>query len=164
MVVGLGNPGAEYAGTRHNAGFMVVEAVRKRGDFPDWKKRGNYLYSKKGDTVLVKPQTFMNLSGAAVLAASTFYKPDEIVVVHDDLDLPLGSYREKTGGGNAGHNGLKSIDAAIGREYRRLRVGISHPRDTDFPGEVSDYVLAKFSPEEKKAVVEVVAQLACLFD
>ncbi|MDR3126102.1 MAG: aminoacyl-tRNA hydrolase [Rickettsiales bacterium] len=163
MIVGLGNPGPEYSGTRHNAGFMAAEAVREAGGFPGWKARGSYLYSKKGDCVLVKPQTFMNLSGRAVLAAVSFYKPDEMIVLHDDLDLPVGSYREKTGGGNAGHNGLRSIDEAVGSSYRRVRIGISHPRGTGFPGEVSDYVLAKFSADERKLVDDAIGLIAGLF-
>jgi PTH1 family peptidyl-tRNA hydrolase len=163
MIVGLGNPGAEYSGTRHNAGFMVVDAVRSLGGFPEWKKRAAYLYSKKGDCVLVKPQTFMNLSGRAVLSAKSFYDPDEIIVAHDDLDLPLGSYREKAGGGNAGHNGLKSIDEAMGNGYRRIRIGISHPRGTDFQGEVADYVLARFPPDEAKLAEDVVGRVSRLF-
>jgi PTH1 family peptidyl-tRNA hydrolase len=164
MIVGLGNPGPGYSGTRHNVGFMVVEAVRRQSGFPDWKRRGGYLYSKKGGCVLIEPQTFMNLSGAAVLAAKTFYRPDELIVVHDDLDLPLGSYREKSGGGNAGHNGLRSIDAAIGCDYRRVRVGISHPRGTDFSGDVADYVLAGFSPDERNIIDDVVGRVSRLFD
>ena len=96
--------------------------------------------------IFVKPQTFMNNSGMAVQALMTFYKIplENIVVIHDDMDIPVGDCREKIGGGSAGHNGIKSIDAYVGREYRRIRIGISHPRDFDLPMEPADWVLGKF--------------------
>jgi len=156
LIVGLGNPGPEYAWTRHNIGFIVADNLREEGGFPDWKSRASALFSKKAETVLLKPQTYMNLSGKAVLSAVSFYKPDEVIVVHDDLDLKTGTWRDKVGGGNAGHNGLKSIDAAIGPDYRRIRIGISHPRDTGFPGDVADYVLGRLTPDELDLIEPVI--------
>ena len=157
LIVGLGNVGTRYNGTRHNIGFDVVDAIAK--DFPKWAEKPSYFWAKKGDVVLAKPTTFMNLSGKAVLALASLYKiaPENIVVIHDDLDLEVGRVKVKIGGGHAGHNGLKSIDAAIGKEYHRVRIGIGHPRDSAVPEmDVADYVLGKFGGEEKKAIAAAV--------
>jgi PTH1 family peptidyl-tRNA hydrolase len=134
LVVGLGNPGAEYANTRHNIGFMVVDGLARRwrasafvGKFKAEMSQG----SLAGDTVqLLKPQTFMNLSGQSVQPAMAFFKIplSQVVVVHDDLDLELGQIKLKRGGSSGGHNGLKSIDGQIGADYLRVRAGIGHPR------------------------------------
>ena len=163
LIVGLGNPGAEYAVTRHNVGFMAVDAIVGAGAL--WKKEKNALTTRADvagrAAILAKPQTFMNDSGHAVLALMTFYKIplENLIVIHDDMDLPNGKLREKTGGGSAGHNGIKSIDAAVGNEYRRIRIGIGHPRDFENPMDPADWVLGKFSPaqlgEIKTAIDEI---------
>ncbi len=148
LVVGLGNPGAQYTNTRHNVGFMAVDALV--GDDAIWRNEKNALTARVEidgrHVIFVKPQTFMNNSGMAVQALMTFYKIplENIIVIHDDMDIPVGDCREKIGGGSAGHNGIKSIDAHVGREYRRIRIGISHPRDFDLPMEPADWVLGKF--------------------
>lgn len=148
LVVGLGNPGAQYVNTRHNVGFMAVDALT--GENASWKSEKNALTARAEidgrRVIFAKPQTFMNNSGVAVAALMTFYKIplENIVVIHDDMDIPVGDCREKIGGGSAGHNGIRSIDAHIGREYRRIRIGIGHPRDFDLPMDPADWVLGKF--------------------
>ena len=133
IIVGLGNPGAEYKRHRHNVGFMAVDAIHRRHGFPPWRRRFQAEVSEGtlgGErTLLLKPQTFMNESGRAVGEAARFYKvePEDIVVIHDEVDLPPGKIRMKTGGGTAGHNGLRSIAPAIGDGFRRLRIGVGHP-------------------------------------
>ncbi|HET7411899.1 MAG TPA: aminoacyl-tRNA hydrolase, partial [Pararhizobium sp.] len=133
LIAGLGNPGPRYAGNRHNIGFMAADAIARRHGFSSWSKKFKGEIADgtiEGEKVLlVKPQTFMNLSGEAVGEAMRFYKlsPADLTVIHDELDLAAGRARLKTGGGNGGHNGLKSIDAHCGKDYRRLRLGISHP-------------------------------------
>jgi PTH1 family peptidyl-tRNA hydrolase len=133
LIVGLGNPGTQYEKNRHNVGFMAVDAIHQAYCFSPWKNRFHSLASEgllEGRKIyLLKPQTFMNLSGQSVGEIARFYKIDlkDILVIHDELDLPEGKVRIKTGGGHGGHNGLKSIDAHLGKEYRRLRLGIGHP-------------------------------------
>lgn len=133
LCVGLGNPGQQYLMTRHNIGFMAIDAIAHSYDFPNFKKKFQADYSERrlGEKSigLLKPQTFMNLSGASVQAAMAFYKlkPEQILVIHDDLDLIPGQIKVKLGGGAGGHNGLKSIDQTIGNNYWRLRLGIGHP-------------------------------------
>lgn len=133
LIVGLGNPGADYARNRHNVGFMAVDAIHRRHGFAPWRRkfRGEIAEGNLGGerTLLLKPQTYMNVSGGSVSEAAGFYKldPPQILVVHDEVDLPAGKIRMKAGGGSAGHNGLRSITAAIGDEYRRLRIGVGHP-------------------------------------
>ena len=157
LVVGLGNPGARYARNRHNIGFVVADAVARRYGFSAWRDRfkgelaeGTLVGEKR---LLLKPQTFMNDSGEAVLAAMSFYKirPDEILVIHDELDLRPGKVRVKHGGGSAGHNGLRSIDALVGPDYWRLRIGIGHPGVKEL---VHPYVLQNFPAEDVKLWVE----------
>lgn len=150
LVVGLGNPGGEYSHTRHNVGFMAIDAIA--GDGVKWKSEKNAL-TVRGEidgrrVILAKPQTFMNNSGVAVQGLMTFYKIplENLIVIHDDMDIPVGDCREKIGGGSAGHNGIRSIDAHVGREYRRIRIGIGHPRDFDLPMNPADWVLGKFGP------------------
>jgi peptidyl-tRNA hydrolase, PTH1 family len=145
MVVGLGNPGREYEATRHNAGFWWVENLAEAEGVrlqpqPRFSGRTGRITKHDNDCWLLLPQTFMNLSGRAVQALSAFYKiiPDQILIVHDELDLPPGDARLKKGGGVAGHNGLKDIAASLGPEFWRLRIGIGHPGDRN---EVSNYVL-----------------------
>ncbi|MDR3208939.1 MAG: aminoacyl-tRNA hydrolase [Rickettsiales bacterium] len=156
LIIGLGNPEPEYADTRHNAGFMAVNALAGAGAV--WKKEKNYLAAKSGHAVFIKPQTFMNLSGLAVQAAMAKYKipPEDIVVIHDDIDLRLGDIRTKIGGGNAGHNGLKSISAAIGNDYRRIRIGVGRPESKDY--DISDWVLGKFAKSEQNIIDDTVMQ------
>ncbi len=148
LLVGLGNPGPKYARNRHNVGFMAVDAIAEAKGFGPWRAKfqgevteGN-LGSEK--VLLLKPQTFMNLSGDSVQAAAAFYKiaPADIIVLHDELDLAPGKVRLKTGGGHAGHNGLRSITAHLGPDFRRVRIGIGHPGDKRL---VSNYVLGDFS-------------------
>jgi len=145
FLVGLGNPGSAYASTRHNIGFMVIDALVRRLTTQEISKKSfeGELY-KSSSKFLLKPQTFMNLSGRSVLAVKQFYKIDMPIVIHDDLDLPFGAIRFKMGGGHGGHNGLKSIDGAVGREYLRIRMGIGRPKH----GSVVDFVLGKFYDEE----------------
>lgn len=153
LVVGLGNPGARYARNRHNIGFMTAEAVARRHGFPAFRSRfkgelaeGSIAGQRR---LILCPQTFMNASGEAVLAAMSFYKmpPGDIVVIHDELDLRPGKVRVKRGGGNAGHNGLRSIDAMIGPDYWRIRMGIGHPGIREL---VQPYVLQNFTAEEAR--------------
>lgn len=150
LLVGLGNPGPEHRRQRHNVGFMAVDAVAERHNFQPFRKRfhGEIAEGVLGGTktLILKPQTYMNLSGKAVGEAAHFFKipPGDVVVVHDELDLAAGKIRMKTGGGHAGHNGLRSVDAAIGADYRRLRIGIGHPGKDRVLG----YVLQNFATEE----------------
>ncbi len=166
LIVGLGNPGPEYATTRHNVGFMAVDAMA--GDVT-WKKE-KYALTAKGEiaghpVIFAKPQTFMNDSGRAVLALMTFYKLplENLVVIHDDMDLKNGDMRQKVGGGSAGHNGIKSIDAAVGREYKRIRIGIGHPRDFESPMDPVDWVLGKFSAEQLTQIKKAISEIPVLY-
>lgn len=166
LIVGLGNPGPSYARNRHNAGFMALDTVADETQAGAWKAK--YKSELANATIagqaclLAKPQTFMNLSGESVQAIMGFHKipPANLLVLHDELDLPLGKLRLKQGGGHGGHNGLRSIDGAIGREYWRLRIGIGHPRDTEDKREVHDWVLSNFSPEERTRMNTVSSEIA----
>jgi PTH1 family peptidyl-tRNA hydrolase len=154
LIVGLGNPGDKYAATRHNAGFWFVDAVATQNNTKlalDAKMFG-IIGKFEQDKWLLKPTTFMNASGKAVAALANYYKitPSEILVVHDELDLPAGSAKLKFGGGHGGHNGLKDIHAALGTaDYWRLRLGIDHPGDRN---EVINYVLKAPTREEHDAM------------
>ncbi|NHR07228.1 aminoacyl-tRNA hydrolase [Chromobacterium haemolyticum] len=163
LIVGLGNPGAEYDRTRHNAGFWLVDELcwRYKGN---WRKEGKFqgdvarVDIEGQDVWLLKPMTYMNLSGQAVLALAHFYKilPDQILVVHDELDLPPGAARFKQGGGHGGHNGLKDIAARLSSPaFWRLRLGIGHPGDRN---EVANFVLKKPRAEEQQALDEAIEQ------
>ncbi|MBI1308341.1 MAG: aminoacyl-tRNA hydrolase [Proteobacteria bacterium] len=161
LIVGLGNPGKEYAGTRHNVGFMVADGLREAFGLPAFAKKCKGLASKGRvageDVVVLKPQTFMNVSGESVRAAVAFFKlkPSDVLVVHDELDVPLGQLKFKVGGGDAGHNGLKSITQHLGTpDYARLRFGIGRPVHKS---QVSDYVLEPFAPAEGLVAAERVA-------
>jgi PTH1 family peptidyl-tRNA hydrolase len=152
LVVGLGNPGKRYAGTRHNIGLRAVEEVVDRLG-GSWRGRwhGRVCETRDGDEriALLAPETFMNESGRSVSPAMRFYKlpPERLVVVHDELDLPLGDVRAKSGGGLAGHNGLRSVAQSIGtQDFLRVRIGIGRPERGD-PRPVADWVLQPFSPE-----------------
>ena len=157
LVVGLGNPGIRHARNRHNIGFMAADAIAARYGFAPYRSRfkGDLAEGTIGDArrLLLRPQTFMNASGESVLAAMSFYKipPGEVVVMHDELDLRPGKVRVKRGGGNAGHNGLRSIDAMVGSNYWRLRIGIGHPGVKEL---VQPYVLQNFPAGELRQWVE----------
>ena len=147
ILVGLGNPGPRYARQRHNVGFMAVDAVHARHRFAPWRQKFQAEIAEgslAGERVLLmKPLTYMNESGRAVGEAARFYKaqPADVVVVHDELDLPAGKFRLKAGGGHGGHNGLRSLSQHLGDAYRRLRIGIGHPGSKDA---VHNYVLHDF--------------------
>jgi PTH1 family peptidyl-tRNA hydrolase len=153
LIVGLGNPGPRYARNRHNVGFMAAEALARRYGFPAFRDRFKGELAEgaiAGERrLLLRPQTFMNDSGESVLAAMSFYKivPDDIVVIHDELDLRPGKVRVKRGGGSAGHNGLRSIDAMIGPDYWRIRIGVGHPGIKEL---VQPYVLQNFPVDEAR--------------
>jgi PTH1 family peptidyl-tRNA hydrolase len=171
LVVGLGNPGKEYARNRHNVGFLVVDLVADRIGAKFGRHRRAIAEVGEGRLgigeqaprlVLAKPLTYMNLSGGPVAALVQFYKvpADHIVAVHDDLDLPYGQVRTKLGGGEGGHNGLRSMSRSLGtRDYLRVRVGIGRPPGRQDP---ADYVLSDFSPSERKEVEFVVDRAADL--
>ena len=163
LFVGLGNPGGEHAGNRHNVGFMVVDAIRRRHNFSPWRRRFQGVATEDtlgGERVLLLlPGTYMNESGRAVAEAAHFYKltPGEIVVFHDELDLASAKVRVKTGGGVAGHNGLRSISAHIGNEFRRVRIGIGHPGVKEL---VHPYVLSNFAKDEREWVEALCTAIA----
>jgi PTH1 family peptidyl-tRNA hydrolase len=148
LFVGLGNPGPKYARNRHNIGFMAVDRIAADHDFPPFRAKFQGLLSEgrlgRERVAILKPQTFMNLSGQSVGEALRFFKvePAEVIVFHDELDLAPGKLRVKTGGGHAGHNGLRSLHAHIGEGYQRVRLGIGHPGHKD---RVAPYVLSDFA-------------------
>jgi PTH1 family peptidyl-tRNA hydrolase len=162
LLVGLGNPGKRYAETRHNVGFRVVERVVERAGAGPWREKfSGHLaeFELEGQRVsALKPQTYMNESGRSVGAAVTFHKltPGQVVVVHDEMDLPFGVVRLKKGGGEAGNNGLRSISQHLGtRDYVRVRVGIGKP-PPDFRGDGAAFVLEGFAPAERARLGEIV--------
>jgi PTH1 family peptidyl-tRNA hydrolase len=168
LFVGLGNPGERYAKNRHNIGFMALEAIAGRHNIAPWRRKfqGVAVEGLIGGerALLLLPGTFMNESGRAVAEAAHFYKValQDIVVFHDELDLPPAKLRMKTGGGNAGHNGLRSISAHVGNEYRRVRIGIGHPGDRKLG---ASYVLQDFAKSEGawvEAMCDVIADNAAL--
>ena len=167
LVVGLGNPGAEYANTRHNVGFMAADEIHRRYNFSAFRAKFDGLIAEgniEGEKVyLLKPQTFMNLSGNSVVKAASFYKilPQNVVVIHDDMDLPIDKMKAKIGGGAGGHNGLKSIDSCITPNYNRIRLGIGHP-NTKAEEVVVNHVLSSFSKADKAILeqnIDIVADL-----
>lgn len=153
LVAGLGNPGPEHARDRHNAGWMVAdELVRRHGASFRGKFGGRIAALRLGEArvAVLKPETYMNESGASIRAAARFYKlpPEQVLVVHDEVDLPTGRLRARLGGGLAGHNGLRSIARELGtQEFLRLRIGVGRPERGD-PRSVADYVLSPFAPED----------------
>jgi len=163
LFVGLGNPGAKHAGNRHNIGFMVLEAIAKCHGFPPWRRRFQGVASEGtigGERVLLLlPGTYMNESGRAVAEAQHFYKMalGDIVVFHDEIELPPGKVRVKAGGGIAGHNGLRSISAHVGNEYRRVRIGVGHPGVKEL---VHAHVLSDFARNEREWVETLCAVMA----
>ena len=163
LLVGLGNPGQRYAGNRHNIGFMVVDAIAGRHGASPWRRRFHGLAAESqvgGERILLlKPETFMNDSGRAVAEAAQFYKlgADDLIVFHDEIDLTPGKLRVKAGGGTAGHNGLRSVAAHIGNEFRRVRIGVGHPGVRDL---VQHYVLQNFAKAEQDWVEALCATIA----
>ena len=163
LFVGLGNPGARYAGNRHNIGFIVLDALARAHHAGPWRKRfqGDATEVVIGEEriILLKPETFMNESGRAVNEAMRFYKIDlkDVFVFHDELDLAAAKVRVKLGGGNAGHNGLRSITAHCGNEYHRIRLGIGHPGHKDA---VHGFVLSDFSRAERDWVDDLCGAMA----
>lgn len=156
LLVGLGNPGGNYARNRHNIGFMAADGIVRRHSFGPWRSKFHGHLSEgviDGERILVlKPETYMNLSGQAVAEAARFMKidPAHVIVLHDELDLPAGKVRVKRGGGAGGHNGLKSIDAHLGNDYWRVRLGIGHPGHKDL---VTGWVLGDFAKSDETWLV-----------
>ena len=168
LFVGLGNPGAKFAGQRHNIGFAVVEEIARRHGFAPWRRRFQGETAEgtldRERVVLLRPLTFMNESGRAVQEAANFFKlsAGEITVFQDELELPPAKVRVKIGGGIAGHNGLRSISSNIGNDYRRVRIGIGHPGIKEL---VHGYVLSDFAKSERpwvEALCEAIADNAAL--
>jgi len=163
LLIGLGNPGASYAGNRHNAGFMVIDQIINDYNLSRPSKKFGGVLSEGsigGSKVFAFcPMGYMNTSGSPANEVARFYKisPAQIIVVHDELDLPLGKLKVKRGGGNGGHNGLRSMDAHVGVEYVRVRFGIGHPGDKHL---VSDYVLSDFSKDEWPVVEQLVNEIS----
>jgi PTH1 family peptidyl-tRNA hydrolase len=164
LVVGLGNPGREHEGNRHNVGFVVADELRRAEGWPDFKQKFSAMWTRGQldgqDVVLLKPQTYMNLSGSSVQPAAAFFKapPEQIVVVHDELDLPWRDVRLKVGGGHAGNNGVRSIIQSLGSpDFLRVRVGIGKP-PPGFRGEGADWVLSNFDALERAELSDVVAR------
>jgi PTH1 family peptidyl-tRNA hydrolase len=165
LVVGLGNPGREYEGSRHNVGFLVADALRQAAGWPEYRHKFSGVWTR-GELVsgapvaLLKPQTFMNLSGDSVQPAAAFLKvpPADVIVVHDELDLPWRDVRLKFGGGHAGNNGVRSIVQRLGTpDFVRVRVGIGKP-GPGFRGGGADWVLSNFDPVERAELPDVIAR------
>jgi len=168
LLVGLGNPGERYVGNRHNIGFMALQSIAKRHGIGPWRRRFQGVACEGpigGErALLLLPGTFMNESGRAVAEAVHFYKLplDAVTVFHDEIDLPPAKVRVKTGGGIAGHNGLRSISEHIGNDYRRVRIGVGHPGNKDM---VQHYVLNDFAKSERgwvEALLDIMADNADL--
>jgi len=163
LLVGLGNPGPRYAGNRHNIGYMAVDEIVRRHGFGPWRTRfqGQVSDGRLDGVKLLalKPETYMNESGRSVGEALRFYKlaPEAAVVFHDEIDLRFGKVKVKRGGGPGGHNGLRSLDAHIGPDYRRVRLGVGHPGHKDL---VHPHVLKDFSKDEAKAVEKLIDAVA----
>jgi PTH1 family peptidyl-tRNA hydrolase len=169
LIVGLGNPEDEYKKTRHNAGFWAVDVIANKYK-THFNKSAKFFgevaaikANASSDIFLLKPQTYMNLSGKAVLAMASFYKipPEQILVIHDELDFEVGVVKLKQGGGNGGHNGLKDIDRVIGRNYWRLRIGIDHPGDKN---KVVSYVLKAPSMDDRISIDNAIDRAVGVLD
>ena len=163
LIVGLGNPGAEYAAHRHNIGFLAVDEIARQHNFPPFRQKFSALISEgviDGEKImLIKPQTFMNRSGDSVAQTAQFYKlaPSDISVIHDELDLAPGKVRVQTGGGNGGHNGLRSIECHLGKDFVRVRLGIGHPGHKD---RVHSHVLSNFHKADNEWLEPLLDSLA----
>ncbi|HFQ61036.1 MAG TPA: aminoacyl-tRNA hydrolase [Epsilonproteobacteria bacterium] len=159
LFVGLGNPGPQYENTRHNIGFKVIDKLVDDFGARDISKNSFYgqLY-RSSNTLFLKPTTYMNLSGKSVLPVKQFFKVDleDMIVIHDDIDLPFGAVRFKRGGGHGGHNGLKSLDACLTKEYIRVRVGVGKP---EHKSQVADYVLHSFNDIESAKLDKLIAHV-----
>lgn len=169
IIAGLGNIGAEYVNTRHNIGFACLEALKgSQSEFEPWQTKKTLHCELStgtlGETkvILAKPTTFMNNSGQAISAILNFYKmePSQLIVVHDELDLPFGQIRARVGGGSAGHNGIKSISSQIGEDYGRIRIGIMGDKPEQMDS--ADYVLAKFSKSEQESLSKLIREVQSL--
>lgn len=157
LIAGLGNPGDKYKNTRHNIGFLVIDEIAKNLTTSIINKSHFQTeLVKTSDKFLAKPQTFMNQSGQSIISIAQYYdiENENIIIIHDDLDLPFATVKFKLGGGHGGHNGLKSIDSHIGQDYIRVRIGIGKPNDKS---QISDYVLSNFSKEEFIDLNEIIA-------
>lgn len=164
LIAGLGNPGEQYAKTRHNIGFLVINEIAKNHSTSNINNSNfKAIVLKASNKLLVKPQTFMNLSGESILPIAEYYNisNDNIIVIHDDLDLPFGAVKFKIGGGNGGHNGLKSLDANIDKDYIRVRIGIGKPK---YKSDVSNYVLNNFSKDELKQLKDIILHVIKAID
>jgi peptidyl-tRNA hydrolase, PTH1 family len=163
LVAGLGNPGVEYARHRHNAGFMAADVIADRYRFAPWRARFHGLIAEGAlggrKTFLLKPMTYMNDSGIAVGAAARFYKlpVSAVVVIHDEIDLAAAKLKVKAGGGDAGNNGLRSITASLGPDYRRVRIGVGHPGEK---GRVHGHVLSNFAKADEDWLVPMLDAIA----
>jgi PTH1 family peptidyl-tRNA hydrolase len=163
LIAGLGNPGADYARNRHNAGFMAVDTIHASYEFAPWRARFQGLISEgtlaRRKTYLLKPMTYMNDSGLSVGPAMRFFKlaVSALVVMHDELDLAAGKLKVKTGGGDAGNNGCRSITAALGPDYRRVRIGVGHPGER---GRVTGHLLGNFSKADEDWLVPMLSAIA----
>jgi PTH1 family peptidyl-tRNA hydrolase len=158
LVVGLGNPGKKYENNRHNVGFMAVDQIHRLEALGDFKEKFSGVLAKGDQVAVLKPMTFMNLSGDSVQPACAFLKiePQNVIVLHDEIDLPFGDVRIKQGGGHAGHNGLRSIIARLGTpDFVRVRIGVGRP-PPDFKGDVADFVLQGFDPVERAELPAIV--------
>ena len=160
LFVGLGNPGTQYEETRHNIGFRVIDKLIDDSGARDISKT-SFLgkLNRSANTFFLKPTTFMNLSGKSLIVVKNFFKIEleDIIVIHDDIDLPFGAVRFKKGGGHGGHNGLKSIDSILGKEYIRVRVGVGKP---EHKSQVADYVLHNFSDDENKTLNRLIEHVS----
>jgi len=155
LIVGLGNPGPTYKNSRHNIGFMVIDKFIHDLN-PSKINKSSFqgeLY-KTSKTLFLKPLTYMNNSGLSVLQVMNYFDIKRVIVIHDDIEIPFGSIRIKHGGGNGGHNGLKSIDAHIGKNYDRIRLGISKPINKE---DIANYVLSNFSIKEQKCLPKIIS-------
>jgi len=168
LVAGLGNPGSQYAATRHNVGYWLIdELVRKYS--AHFKRESKFkgevakIYVAGHDVWLLKPDTFMNLSGQSVSALARFYKiqPEEVLVIHDELDLDPGVVRLKSGGGHGGHNGLRDVSEKMGKSYQRIRLGVGHPGNKN---QVSDYVLKKPSQDDRISIERAIDDALDVFE
>jgi PTH1 family peptidyl-tRNA hydrolase len=163
LIAGLGNPGGSYMRHRHNVGFMALDVIHESYDFGPWRRRFEGVAAEgtlKGRKVhLLKPMTYMNESGRSVGAAARFFKlePEAVVVMHDEIDLAAGKLKVKAGGGDAGHNGLRSITATLGPSYRRVRIGVGHPGEKD---RVHGHVLQNFSKADEEWLVPLLSAMA----
>jgi PTH1 family peptidyl-tRNA hydrolase len=168
LIAGLGNYGSEYLDTRHNAGFRAVDFISQKFDISLSEKTKfnaelgqGYISNKsnKHKIILAKPLTYMNLSAKAIAPICSYYKipPKNIIIIHDDIDLKFGVVKYKLGGGNGGHNGLKSLDSTIGRDYHRIRIGVGRPENNRI--DISDYVLQNFSTDESIEIDSKISQL-----